>query len=155
MRDLIKLPTFVDKHVFHVVVESPRCSAIKLKYDPDLGAMSLSRPLVLGITHPHDSEFIPSTRAKDGDPVDAIVLWDVSSFPGVAIPCRALGVLQIEQKGEKNKRIRNDRILAIPEPPRRFGVKNVHALSRRLRDELDHFFIAATALEGKDPKIIG
>jgi inorganic pyrophosphatase len=28
-------------------------------------------------------------------------------------------------------------------------------LPRRVRDEVEHFFIAATALEGKDARIIG
>jgi hypothetical protein len=44
MRDLIHLPTFADADVFHVVVESPRGAAVKLKYNPSLGAMSISRP---------------------------------------------------------------------------------------------------------------
>src|SRR5205823_14581602 len=83
--------------------------------------------------------------------------WDVSSFPGVVVPCRAVGVLQIEQNrgGKSNQHIRNDRILGIPESAKRFDMKSVYSLPRRLRDELGHFFIAATAFEGKDPKIIG
>src|SRR5262249_25000580 len=97
MTDLLKLPTFAADEVFHVVVESPRGSSVKLKCDPDLGAMTVSRPLVLGLAYPYDWGFVPSTRGPDGDPIDALVRSDVASFPGVVIACRAVAVLQIEQ----------------------------------------------------------
>ena len=55
----------------------------------------MSRPLPAGVTFPFDWGFVPSTEASDGDPLDALLLWDVPSFPGVVVPCRAIGVLQV------------------------------------------------------------
>jgi inorganic pyrophosphatase len=151
MRDLHKLKTFAEADVFHVVVESPRGSSVKLKYSPDLGAMSISRPLVLGITYPCDWGFVPSTEGPDGDPIDAAVWWDVATYPGVVIPCRALAVVRIEQnRADSSDRIRNDRVLAVPVAARREV-----ALAARVRHEIEQFFIAATALEGKEPRILG
>jgi inorganic pyrophosphatase len=158
VRALHKLPTFSkDKDIFHVVVESPRGSAIKLKYSPTLGAMSVSRPLATGLIYPCDWGFVPSTKADDGDPVDAALYWDVASYPGVVIPCRALALIKVEQNRADGKgRARNDRILALPVDARReSSLKSASALPKRVRDELEHFFIAATALEGKNPKILG
>ena len=34
-------------------------------------------------------------------------------------------------------------------------LKSALLLPRRLRDEIEHFFIAVTALEGKDAQILG
>ena len=151
MRDLHKVTAFADDDVFHVVVESPRGSAVKLKYSPELGAMSLSRPLILGLTYPCDWGFVPSTEGPDGDPIDAAIWWDVSTYPGVVIPCYAIGVVRVEQKDKDGgKRIRNDRIIARPVDARRET-----SLLSRARRELEQFFLAAVALEDKDPKILG
>jgi inorganic pyrophosphatase len=157
MLPLDQLPTFAERDVFHVVVESPRGSAVKLKYDADIGAMSIVRPLAVGLVYPCDWGFVPSTSAPDGDPVDAAVFWDVATFPGVVIPCRALGLIKVEQnRADRKGRARNDRILAVPvEARRERQLKSAMSLPKRVRDELEHFFIAATALEGKDPKILG
>jgi len=157
--NLLTIPTFSAAGVFHVVVESPRGTALKLKYDARWNAMTVSRPLTLGTTFPFDSGFIPSTTGPDEDPLDALVLWDVSSHPGVELPCRAIGVMQVEQNRTNNDpsmRIRNDRILAVPEAARRErDLKGVDALPLRLREELEQFTLAATALEGKDVRVIG
>jgi inorganic pyrophosphatase len=157
MATLNKLPTFAQGDVFHVVVESPRGSTVKLKYDADLDAMSISRPLAAGLIYPYDWGFVPSTKAEDGDPVDAALVWDVATFPGVVVPCRALGVIQVEQnRADGDGRARNDRILALPVDARRESeLKSALLLPKRLRDEIEHFFIAATALEGKDAAILG
>ena len=157
--NLEDIPAFAGRDNFHVVVETPRGSALKLKYESRWEAMSISRPLPLGVSFPFDWGFIPSTHAADGDPLDAMLLWDVPSYPGVVIPCRALGVLQVEQNRANHNpsaRIRNDRILAIPvEARREHGITTVNALSERVRDELEQFTIAATALEGKDVRVVG
>jgi inorganic pyrophosphatase len=156
MKGLDGLPTFADDLTFHVVVESPRGSAVKLKYRADLNAMSISRPLSAGLVYPYDWGFVPSTKGDDGDPVDAVLLWDVSLFPGVVVPCRALAVVQVEQNRADHKgRIRNDRILALPVEARREAHFTAGSIPERVRDELEQFFIAATALERKDAKILG
>jgi inorganic pyrophosphatase len=157
--NLAAIPAFASDDIFHVVVEAPRGSTLKLKYEPQWEAMSVSRPLPAGITFPFDWGFVPSTEADDGDPLDALLLWDVPSFPGVVVPCRAIGVLHVEQnrtKDNPSQRIRNDRVLCIPvEARREHGLTDVVMLPARVRQELETFTIAATALEGKDVRIVG
>jgi inorganic pyrophosphatase len=156
MGSLLTLPAFVDNDIFNVVVESPRGAGVKLKYDATLQVMSISRALPLGLVYPYDWGFIPSTQAADNDPVDALVLWDVATFPGVVIQCRAAGVIQIEQNKvnyQRDKRIRNDRVLAAPVSARRAQPALLDG-DTRARDEIIEFLTAVTVLEGKDIRIL-
>ena len=154
--DLTKLPTYGKRDSVHVVVESPRGSTVKLAFEPKLGVFTVSRPLVLGLRYPYDWGFIPGTRGADGDPLDALVRWDVSSYPGVLLPCRALGLLKVEQKGKKGGRERNDRLLCVPvAAPRDAQIEALHDVSRRELDELSHFFLAVVALADKDARVLG
>jgi inorganic pyrophosphatase len=94
MTDFLSLPSYAKDGSLHVVVESPRGSQVKVKYEPELGAFTLSRPLVLGLRYPYDWGFVPGTRADDGDPLDAMLLFDLPTYPGLVIPCRPIGVLE-------------------------------------------------------------
>jgi inorganic pyrophosphatase len=150
------IPALLEDGGFHVVVESPRGSRLKLRYDPELGAIVAKRPLPLGFAYPYDWGFVPSTKAPDGDPIDALVLWEVPSFPGVVLRCRALGVLLLEQDARQGGRERNDRLLAIPlEHHRGEGLRDVRELPARVRDELAHFFTSSVFFEPKSPRILG
>jgi inorganic pyrophosphatase len=155
--DLTRLPLRGKNGAFHVVVESPRGSTVKLKYEPQLGAFILSRPLVRGLRYPFDWGFVPSTEAADGDPLDALVYWDQTTYPGVVLPCRALGVLKVEQKKARGRgRERNDRLLVVPTvAPRAANLNGLQDLSRREREELEHFFAAAVAFADKDLSLLG
>jgi len=141
-----------DDGAFRVVVESPAGSRVKIKYDAELGAFTISRPLVLGVVYPFDWGFVPGTRGPDGDPIDVILVSDFSTYPGVVIPARALAFIRVDQNAKSGGgRQRNDRIVAEPCPaPRTAG-----ALSERVRKELEHFFAATTVFEGKDIEILG
>src|SRR4029450_13140482 len=93
----------------------------------------------------------PSTRAADGDPVDAMILSDAATHPGGVVCCRPLGVLQVEQNAKTGGRERNDRIVAEPVAARR----PTSALTDRVRRELEAFFVAATTCEGKELRLLG
>ena len=67
-RSFRKLPVRDKKGDVHVVVETPRGSAAKLEFDPDLQLFTLSKALILGLAYPYDWGFIPSTEGEDGDP---------------------------------------------------------------------------------------
>ena len=150
---LATLPAFGSDGSVHVVVESPRGSTVKLKYDADLNAFTLSRPLIDGLSYPFDWGFVPSTRASDGDPLDAMILWDRGSFPGTVIACRLIGLLAVEQNSKQRPgtRERNDRVVAVPlKAPKFNALTQVRDVESRVREELEAFFTAAAAFEGKD-----
>jgi inorganic pyrophosphatase len=155
--DLHELPAFIRGETFRVVVESPRGAAVKLKFDPELGVMSISRPLTLGLTYPFDWGFVPGTRVSDGDPLDAMLLWDTATYPGVVIPSRAIGIVKVDQRKKRGPgRERNDRIVAIPlKAPRMEQMRTARDLPARVRRELEEFFRQVTALEDKDIRILG
>lgn len=155
MRALDKLPPRNEQGDVLVVVEAPRGSRVKLKYDPKLGAIQLGRPLPLGLHYPFDWGFVPGTCASDGDPIDAMVLHDAPTFPGVAIPCALIGVVRVEQTS-KRKRVRNDRLIAVAvDAPRFDGLRDARKLPKRTREELDQFFLSAVAFTDKNPKLLG
>jgi inorganic pyrophosphatase len=153
----MKLPTYREDGSLNVVVESPRSSAVKYKYDPREQVMTLSRPLPAGLRYPHDWGFVAGTQAPDGDPLDAMVVWDTATHPGIVIPSRAIGVLRVEQTNlESRQRERNDRVLVLPlKAPRQEHVKSAFELPERVLDELAKFFLAAVAFEGKELSILG
>jgi inorganic pyrophosphatase len=66
-------------------------------------------------------------------------------------------VLEIEQTNPKSRaRERNDRLAVLPiKAPRLDGVRSVLDLSDRWRAELEKFFLATVAFEGKELKILG
>ncbi|MCW2284069.1 inorganic pyrophosphatase [Rhodoblastus acidophilus] len=155
MPNFVNLPTFTGDGDLQVVVETPRGSRAKFAYDPKLKAFVLRKSLLAGLTYPHDWGFAPSTAADDGDPIDIMVVHDATTFPGVVIVCRPIGVLQIEQRS-KGKSERNDRLFAVPlRSHAAQALSDVRDLSRPMLLELEKFFIATDELEDKKLNILG
>ena len=149
----MKLPARARDGSLNVVIETPRGSTAKFKYDEQAGVMRLSRPLPAGLCYPYDWGFIPSTRAADGDALDALIIWEGSSYPGIVIAARCLGVLRVDQKDpETGARQRNDRVLTAPIKTR---LDSDGMLDARLRAQLEQFFTAAVTFEGKDLHLLG
>lgn len=155
MPNFLNLPPFTEDGDVYVVIETPRGSHAKFAWDPKLETFSLSKSLLTGLAYPHDWGFVPSTKADDGDPLDIMVIHDAATFPGLVVTCRAIGILQIEQKS-KHKSERNDRLFAVPRRSHsERALKDVSDLTKPIREELEKFFIATDELEDKKLNIIG
>jgi inorganic pyrophosphatase len=156
MANLFKLPVRNKDGDVHVVVETPRGSAAKLEFDPELQVFTLSKPLILGLTYPYDWGFVPSTKGEDGDPIDALVLHDAATAPGLVLKCKIIGVLQVQQSKKGKKGIRNDRVIAVPrESHREKADKDARNLPKQVREEIEKFFVATDELEDKELKFLG
>ena len=139
MPDLFHLPVRDKDGNIHVVVETPQGARVKQAYDPMLDAIVWKKRLPVGVQYPYDWGFIPGTRAGDGDPLDAMVLADSPSWPGVVIPSIPIGVVRLLQRSSaRAKPVPNHRIIAVPIDDPIYT--HIRDLSKRTRSELEAFF---------------
>jgi inorganic pyrophosphatase len=144
-----------DSGLLNVIVDTPKGSRNKYKYDEEHGLWRLSKVLPLGASFPYDFGFLPSTRGEDGDPVDVLVLLDEPAFPGCVVPARLIGVLEAEQT-QDGKTVRNDRLVAVIETPYNPPLfQSLEELSPQWLHEVEHFFVAYNQVEGRQFKPLG
>jgi inorganic pyrophosphatase len=135
-----------------VVIEIPRGSRNKYEYDHERHVIRLDRRLFSATVYPADYGFIPDTLAEDDDPLDALVLLEEPTFPGVWVRARPIGVFWMDdEKGPDAK------IICVPEhDPVYEGVTTLQELRPHLLDEIEHFFDVYKMLEpGKDTETRG
>ena len=154
MRKFDKLPPYDKKDRLQVVVETPRGSALKFDYDTKQCIFRVGKPLPLGVTFPFDFGFVPGTMAPDGDPVDALVLNELPTFPGILISCKLLGMVELTELDGKKKRETNNRLLVRPDW-HGGQLDEAHGVTERVRHEIEHFFVSTGFATGKDVKITG
>jgi inorganic pyrophosphatase len=140
---------------FEVVIETPKGSRNKLKYDEERDRFRLSRVLPTGMAFPFDFGFVVDTRAEDGDPLDVLVLSDAPLPMGCLVEVRLVGILEVEQRERSGDLVRNDRLIAVAE------TSTTHAATRdlgdvnpALLDEIEAFFDQYNRLDGKAFRVI-
>ena len=133
--------TPLKENAIGVVIETPKGSRNKFKYDANSRRLKLSKVLPEGMVFPFDFGFVPSTKGADGDPLDVLVLMDDPAFPGCLVECRLVGILEAEQtKGQR--KIRNDRLIAVANQSLRYSdIHHLRDLNRTLVKQIEAFFI--------------
>jgi inorganic pyrophosphatase len=144
-----------DKDEWRVVIETPRHSQNKYKFDEELGVYIMNGVLPEGMSFPYDFGFLPSTRAPDGDPVDVLLIMDEPAFCGCVVPARLIGVIEAEQTETDGTSERNDRLVAISTKCRSDGhLKSLKDLNQDKLDELEQFFVSYNRVRGKTFKLL-
>jgi len=140
----------------NVIVDTPKGSRNKFKYDEQHGLFKLSGVLPAGASFPYDFGYLPSTRGEDGDPLDVLLLMDDPAFVGCLVPARLLGVIEAEQTERTGETMRNDRLIAVAEASiTHRNLKSLGKLDENLLQQIEHFFISYNAIKGKQFKPLG
>lgn len=137
---------------YDVVVEIPKGSQNKYEIDHETGRVYLDRVLYTSFVYPTDYGYFEDTLGEDGDPLDALVLLEFPTFPGVGIKVRPVGVLHMTDDGGPDAKI-----LVVPAgDPRWDKFTDIADVLPELRNEIEHFFTHYKDLEpGKWAKIDG
>jgi len=148
------LPTHDAQGRLLAVIEAPRGSSNKLRFDPATGVFFLHKVLPPGSVFPFDFGFVPGTLGADGDPLDVLVLMDEPAVPGVAVPCRLLGVVEAVQRQAKDTRsargTRNDRLVAVADKTHRYAnTRSMRDIGDHVLDEIEAFFVFYNERTGK------
>jgi inorganic pyrophosphatase len=138
-----RLEPFKDEETLHVIIETPKGSRNKFKFDRERGLFELGSVLPAGAVFPFDFGFVPGTKGDDGDPVDVLVLMDEPAFPGCLIRSRLIGVIEAEQVERDGEKVDNHRLIAVADNSwAHHDVKTIEDVSERLIEEIEHFFIS-------------
>ncbi len=100
------IPLHNKDDVYNAVIEIPKNSRIKYEYDDKLGTMVVDRVLRTPVDYPQNYGFFPRTWNKyDNDPMDVIVISSESFHPGIMVPVRIVGIIEMDDTGEFDHKI--------------------------------------------------
>jgi inorganic pyrophosphatase len=128
---------------FDVTIEIPSGSRNKYELDHKTGRIKLDRRLFTSTRYPADYGFVEQTLGEDGDPLDALVLIEDSTFPGCLIRCRALGMFRMTDEAGGD-----DKVMCVPaEDVRMTFMRDLDDIPEYWRLEIQHFFEVYKDLE--------
>ncbi len=137
--------------VLYAVIEIPKGGKNKYEYDRRLRLFRLDRVLYSSVHYPAAYGFIPGTEAKDGDPMDILVMTTEPAFTGCLIEVRPVGLFRMrDEAGEDEK------VLSVPvADPGLSHVRELDDVPPHFLKEVEHFFKIYKDLEGKEVVTVG
>ena len=133
-----------------VVVEIPRGSQNKYE-EADDGILWFDRRLGGPAAFPGDYGYVVGSRGEDGDALDALVLLDEGTFPGIHIICRAIGAFRLTV-GD----IEETKLICVPDSDHHQDhLTTLEDLPSNFREELDTFFESYRMLEAHEVHVLG
>lgn len=131
--------------VVNGIVEIPKNTRAKYELDKKSGMLILDRVLFSSVYYPANYGFIPQTYCEDHDPLDIVVLSQITVVPMCIVPSKVIGVMRMLDGGEKD-----DKIIAVAEHDMSVNHFNdISELPQHFLRELGNFFEDYKKLENK------
>lgn len=122
----------------NVIVEIPSGSSVKYEVDKETGVVFVDRFLSTATHYPFNYGFIPGTRENDGDPLDVLVLTQLSVYPNSVIRSRPIGLLLTEDEHGQDAKIIAAPAKAID--PYYEDIEDLEQIPMFMRNQIEHFF---------------
>lgn len=127
------------------IIEIPKDSRAKYELDKDTGFLKLDRVLFSSMYYPANYGFIPQTYCDDGDPLDILILSQITIVPLCIVPAMVIGIMRMLDGGKTD-----DKILAVAKNDMSVNhIKDISQLPPHLLKELKNFFEDYKKLENK------
>lgn len=148
--NIANLPAFHERSQFvNIVVDTPKGTPYKLKYEEETGIFRLHKALPLGSVFPSNFGFVPSSLGGDGDALDALIINDYVKPTGAVVLGQLISVLEATQS-QNNLTQRNDRLIAFPIGlVSRKPMQPVVEFSPTLKKAIVDFFVKYNELQGR------
>ncbi len=131
------------------IIEVPKHSQIKYELDKKSGLVRVDRVLYSAVHYPANYGFIPRTYCEDHDPLDILVLGQVSVAPLAIMRAKPIGVMKMVDGGEAD-----DKIIAVhQDDPEYTHYNHIDQLPPHTLKMLRQFFEDYKTLENKEVKI--
>jgi len=130
-------------YVVDVVVEIPGGQRNKYEVDHLTGRIRLDRTLFTSMVYPGDYGFVDESLGSDGDPLDALLLVEVPTFPGCLVASRPVAVYEmVDEAGP------DDKVIFVPAgDPRYNDLQDLADLPEFQRASVQHFFESYKGIE--------
>ena len=127
------------------IIEIPSGSKAKYEINKSTGTVMLDRIMHGPFHYPTNYGFIPQTLAEDGDPLDILVLSQISFYPGILVEARVIGVMEMTDKGELDHKI----IAVAKDDPFYKQTEKLSDIPQTVLNEIKLFFQVYKTLELK------
>lgn len=139
-----KAPDFVNG-----IIEIPKNTRAKYELDKDSGMLRLDRVLYSSMYYPANYGFIPRTYCDDKDPLDIVILSQITIQPMCIVPSKVIGVMRMLDQGEAD-----DKIIAVAAQDMSVShFDDLSELPEHFFRELRNFFEDYKKLENKTVQV--
>lgn len=135
--------------VVNGIIEIPTATRAKYELDKESGLLKMDRVLYSSIYYPANYGFIPKTYCDDNDPLDIMVLSQITIVPLCIVPAKVIGVMRMLDQGEHD-----DKIIAVAENDMSVNhINDISELPNHFVKELRNFFEDYKKLEKKTVEV--
>lgn len=135
--------------IVNAIIEIPHHSRAKYELDKESGLLKLDRVLYSSVYYPANYGFIPQSYCGDRDPLDILVLTQITLPPLCLVSAKVIGVMQMIDQGDMD-----DKIIAVAEHDMSVNhINDISELPEHFLRELRNFFEDYKKLENKTVRV--